>query len=49
MALFANLEWVGVRLILRDERANATLAASLCEEHVDNPITIEALAILRGL
>lgn len=48
-ALFADLERAGVGFILRDARGKAILRASLCEEHVDNPITIEALAILRGL
>lgn len=48
-ALFPEIHRAGVGFILRDWKRNALLAASINEYDVEDPATIESLAILRGL
>lgn len=48
-ALFFNLEKAEVGCILGDHGGLAILAVSVSEQHMTNPVYIEAILILRGL
>lgn len=48
-AIFYDLQKVGIRAILRNNKGNTIMATNLLENEVPNPETIETLAKLRGL
>ncbi|KAF5470679.1 hypothetical protein F2P56_011176 [Juglans regia] len=48
-AVFADGNKAGVGLVLRDENGKVVWAATKAEDAVDAPVTIELIAVLRGL
>ncbi|KAF5471637.1 hypothetical protein F2P56_008414 [Juglans regia] len=48
-AMFADVGKSGIGVVLRDEAGQVVMAATKKEDFVDEPATIELLAVLRGL
>ncbi|KAF5455283.1 hypothetical protein F2P56_024878 [Juglans regia] len=47
--VFSDVRKAGVGVVLRDDKGKLVMATSKIENEVDNPSTIELLALLRGL
>ncbi|KAF5454638.1 hypothetical protein F2P56_024287 [Juglans regia] len=48
-AVFSDVRKAGLGVVLRDDKGKLVMAASKIENEVENPSTIELLALLRGL